>query len=204
MIYLQILINSILLGGIYACIAVGFSLVWGVMNILNILHGTFLMLGGYITFWLFKLYGVDPFLSLPVSAAVMFCSGYVIQRGLINKIVREMLSEVGEMESARLGRPGVPAYWRSLARNRHYFESTWKKHRLMLDGGVLDPEAKAAVDLGVSATNGSRYFIRYFHAALVNIGWEPGRILEIFGVVDHYNSFNALATGMQIESDIKP
>jgi alkylhydroperoxidase/carboxymuconolactone decarboxylase family protein YurZ len=122
----------------------------------------------------------------------------------IEPSVREMLSEVEEMESDRLGRPGVPAYWRFLARNRHYFESTWKKHRLMLDGGVLDPEAKAAVDLGVSATNGSRYFIRYFHAALVNIGWEPGRILEIFGVVDHYNSFNVLATGMQIESDIKP
>ena len=88
MLYAQILINSILLGGIYACIAVGFSLVWGVMNILNVLHGTFLMLGGYVTFWMFKLYGVDPFLSLPVSAAVMFCAGYVVQRGLINKIVR--------------------------------------------------------------------------------------------------------------------
>ena len=61
MLYGQILINSILLGGIYACIAVGFSLVWGVMNILNILHGTFLMLGGYVTFWLFTLYGIDPF-----------------------------------------------------------------------------------------------------------------------------------------------
>ena len=88
MIYIQILINSILLGGIYACVAVGFSLVWGVMNILNVLHGTFLMLGGYVTFWLFKLYGVDPFLSLPISATLMFVVGYVVQRGLINKIVR--------------------------------------------------------------------------------------------------------------------
>ena len=88
MVYSQILINSILLGGIYASIAVGFSLVWGVMNILNILHGTFLMLGGYVTFWMFKLYGVDPFLSLPISAVTMFCAGYVAQRGLINKIVR--------------------------------------------------------------------------------------------------------------------
>lgn len=88
MIYAQILVNSILLGGIYACIAVGFSLVWGVMNILNVLHGTFLMLGGYVTFWMFRLYGVDPFLSLPVSAAAMFCVGYAAQRGLINQIVR--------------------------------------------------------------------------------------------------------------------
>ena len=121
----------------------------------------------------------------------------------IEPSVLEMLSEVEEMESARLGRPGVPAYWRSLARNRHYFESTWKKHRLMLDGGVLDIEAKAAVGLGVSATNGCKFFVRYFHAALVNAGWDSGRILEIFGVVDHYNGFNTLATGMQIESDIR-
>ena len=88
MLYLQILINSILLGGIYACIAVGFSLVWGVMNILNVLHGTFLMLGGYVAFWMFKLYGIDPFLSIPLSAAIMFSLGYLLQLGLINKIIR--------------------------------------------------------------------------------------------------------------------
>ncbi len=122
----------------------------------------------------------------------------------IDPAVRETMGEVLEVESARLGGGGVPRYWRCLARNRHYFESTWKKHRLMLDGGVLERGAKAAVGLGVSATNGSRYCIRYFHAALVRMGWDPGRVLEIFGVVDHYNSFNVLATGMQIESDIRP
>ena len=88
MIYLQILINSILLGGMYAAIAVGFSLVWGVMNILNILHGTFLMLGGYVSFWLFHFYGVDPFLSLPLSAIAMFCLGYLIQLCIVNQVIR--------------------------------------------------------------------------------------------------------------------
>ena len=122
----------------------------------------------------------------------------------IDPVVRELMSEVAEVESARLGRDGVPRYWLCLARNRHYFESTWNKHKLMLDGGVLEKGAKAAVGYGVSATNGSGYFIRYFHSYLVNLGWDPGRILEILGVVDHYNSFNALATGMQIESDIRP
>ena len=122
----------------------------------------------------------------------------------VDPVVRELMSEVAEMESARLDRDSVPRYWRCLARNRHYFESTWNKHKLLLDGGVLEKQAKAAVGLGVSATNGSKYFIRYFHANLVNMGWDPGRILEILGVVDHYNSFNSLATGMQIESDIRP
>ena len=122
----------------------------------------------------------------------------------ITPVVQELMHEVAEVESARLGVDGVPRYWRCLARNRHYFESTWNKHKLMLDGGVLEKGAKAAVGYGVSATNGSRYFIRYFHTYLVKLGWSPGRILEILGVVDHYNSFNSLATGMQIESDIRP
>ena len=122
----------------------------------------------------------------------------------VDPVVRELMGEVEEVESARLGADGVPGYWRCLARNRHYFESTWNKHKLMLDGGVLEKGAKAAVGYGVSATNGSGYFIRYFHAYLVNLGWDAGRILEILGVVDHYNSFNALATGMGIESDIRP
>ena len=50
MIYLQILANGLVLGGLYACIAVGFSLVWGVLNVINILHGTFIVLGSYVAF----------------------------------------------------------------------------------------------------------------------------------------------------------
>ena len=124
--------------------------------------------------------------------------------GEVEAPVKARMEEVEKVESARLGRAGTPKYWRSLARNRHYFESTWEKHKLLLDEGALDPIAKSAVGLGVSATNGCRYFIRYFHAALRTAGWDAGRILEIFGVVDHYNSFNTLATAMQIESDIRP
>ena len=45
MFYLQILVNGLVLGGLYACIAVGFSLVWGVLNVINILHGSFIVLG---------------------------------------------------------------------------------------------------------------------------------------------------------------
>jgi branched-chain amino acid transport system permease protein len=47
----QILINGIILGALYACIAVGFSLVWGVLNVINMLHGSFIILGGYIAFF---------------------------------------------------------------------------------------------------------------------------------------------------------
>lgn len=85
--YLQILINGLLLGGLYVIAALGFSLVWGVMNIINLAHGAFIMLGAYITFWLFRLCGIDPFLSIPVSMLALFVLGYLIQRYVINYVV---------------------------------------------------------------------------------------------------------------------
>ncbi|MBI4589047.1 MAG: branched-chain amino acid ABC transporter permease [Candidatus Rokubacteria bacterium] len=83
----QIVINGILIGGIYACAGLGFSLVWGVMNIINIFHGATIMLGAYITFWLFHLYGIDPLVTVPVSMLTLFLIGYAVQRILINRIL---------------------------------------------------------------------------------------------------------------------
>ncbi|MFQ5692455.1 MAG: carboxymuconolactone decarboxylase family protein [Nitrospinota bacterium] len=117
---------------------------------------------------------------------------------------REILEQIGEHEGRRIGRPGVPKVWRALARNFHYLEATWGKHEMVFAGGGIEPAAKLAVGLGVSVAIGCRYFIRYFRDALTNAGWDPGGILEVIGVVDHYNSFNTIASGMQIESDIRP
>lgn len=83
----QILANGLLLGGIYAAVGVGFSLTWGVLNIINIAHGAMVMLGAYVTWWLFSSAGLDPFLSLPVSMGLLFLLGYVLQRFLINRVI---------------------------------------------------------------------------------------------------------------------
>ena len=83
----QILANGIVLGALYACIAVGFSLVWGVLNVINMLHGSFIILGGYLTFFAWHYAGVNPILMLPVVAAILFGIGYVLQYLFINKVV---------------------------------------------------------------------------------------------------------------------
>jgi branched-chain amino acid transport system permease protein len=87
----QIAVNAVLLSGILALVALGFSLVWGIMNIVNLSHGAFIVMGAYLTYWMHELWKVDPFLSVPVSMAVLFGFGYVIQRVLINQVIRAPL-----------------------------------------------------------------------------------------------------------------
>ena len=84
----QVVVNGILLGGLYAVMALGLALVWGVLNIVNLAHGAFIMLGGYAAWHLYTLAGIDPFLALPLVAVAMFTLGYALQRGLLNLVVR--------------------------------------------------------------------------------------------------------------------
>jgi branched-chain amino acid transport system permease protein len=84
----QDLVNGILVGGIFAVVALGFSLVWGIMNIINLAHGAFVMLGAYTAFVLFSVWHLDPFLSIPIAFVVLFVFGYCVQRFVINFVVR--------------------------------------------------------------------------------------------------------------------
>jgi len=84
----QAILNGILFGAVYVCIGMGFSLVWGVMNIINLAHGSFIMLGAYITYTLFTYLKIDPFLTLPISMLVLYFIGYASQKYLLNYIIR--------------------------------------------------------------------------------------------------------------------
>jgi branched-chain amino acid transport system permease protein len=86
--FAQVVVNGILQGGLYAVMALGLALVWGVLNIVNLAHGAFIMLGGYLSWYLYTDAHIDPFLGLPITAVVMFCLGYVVQRGVLNLVVR--------------------------------------------------------------------------------------------------------------------
>jgi branched-chain amino acid transport system permease protein len=83
----QILANGIVLGALYACIAVGFSLVWGVLNVINMLHGSFIILGGYLTYFAWFYLGLHPVITLPAVALLLYALGFVVQYVFINKVV---------------------------------------------------------------------------------------------------------------------
>lgn len=84
---LQSTIYGLLQGGLFALVAVGFSLVWGVMNIVNLAHGAFVLIGAYIAWKLNEAVGLDPFAGMLAAAGCLFVVGYTLQRLLINLVV---------------------------------------------------------------------------------------------------------------------
>lgn len=87
MLLMQVLVNGILLGGLYACMAIGFSVIWGVMNLINLAHGSMIVLGAYITYFITTQTGIDPFLTIPISGAGLFVLGFLLQKYLLNFVV---------------------------------------------------------------------------------------------------------------------
>jgi branched-chain amino acid transport system permease protein len=85
--FLQATVNGLLQGGLLALVAVGFSLVWGVMNIVNLAHGAFVVIGAYIAWKLQTAAGIEPLLGMLAAAVGLLAAGYLLQRYLINLVV---------------------------------------------------------------------------------------------------------------------
>jgi branched-chain amino acid transport system permease protein len=84
---LQTLASGVLTGLIYALVAIGLTMIFGVMEIVNFAHGEFLMLGMYASFWMFALFKLDPMFTLPLTVLMLFAFGVLLYRGLIKRII---------------------------------------------------------------------------------------------------------------------
>ena len=89
-VFLQSLLSGVLVGGVYALIGIGLTIIFGVMRVINFAHGDLLMLGMYVTWGLFTLYGIDPYLSLVVTAPVLFLWGALLQKVFINRVLNAL------------------------------------------------------------------------------------------------------------------
>jgi branched-chain amino acid transport system permease protein len=83
---IQVIIVGLLTGGVYALMATGLTLIFGVMRVINIAHGAFLIFSAYISYWMFTAYGLDPFLSIIVSVPLLFTIGIVFQRYVLSRV----------------------------------------------------------------------------------------------------------------------
>ncbi len=85
--FLQITLNGIFTSGVYIAVVLGLSLVFGVMRIVNFAHGELVMIGAYITYWLFVLFGMNPYLSLILDACIVFLIGVLMYKLSVEKIL---------------------------------------------------------------------------------------------------------------------
>lgn len=97
---LQILSYGIITGSFYGLAALGLCLVFGVMKHLNIAHGSLIMLGGYIAYWLFDLFAIDPLIALPIAMAILFLLGTALYKGLFSHL--EKLPEGRKIDNSML------------------------------------------------------------------------------------------------------
>ena len=81
------IVSGLMQGGAYALVSVGLTMIFGVMRIMNFAHGEFLMLSMYASFWLFQLYGVNPYVSLFMVIPTFFVIGWAVQRIIIQPII---------------------------------------------------------------------------------------------------------------------
>jgi branched-chain amino acid transport system permease protein len=85
---LQSAVSGLLVGGMYGLVALGLALAFGVLKVLNVAHGELLMLGGYAAFFAFSLWGIDPFVSLPLVFIALFAFGVILYQVLFRFVVR--------------------------------------------------------------------------------------------------------------------
>jgi branched-chain amino acid transport system permease protein len=89
-VFFQSLISGILIGGVYALIGIGLTIIFGVMRVINFAHGDLLMLGMYATYFLFTLLHIDPFVSIVITIPLMFLFGAFLQKVFINRALNAL------------------------------------------------------------------------------------------------------------------
>ncbi len=153
----QSLISGILMGLIFALVAVGLTLIWGIMDIVNFAHGDFLMAGMYISYWLYALWGVDPLFSLPASALLLFLLGVAVYRLVIRRIIgAPMLIQI-------FATFGLMILLRYLA--FYFFKPNYRfVQKTLLSGtlnlwGVYITKPQLVAALGAFVTTGAVYFL---------------------------------------------
>jgi branched-chain amino acid transport system permease protein len=91
---IQTLLIGIVVGALYGVVALGFGLIVGVMKFVNIAHGSFIIIGGYVAFWLFTLLDIDPYLSIPLVMCAMFVLGLILYRLVLSPLLKYPRAEM--------------------------------------------------------------------------------------------------------------
>jgi len=157
--FAEALVNGLLLGGLFAVTALGLSLVFGVMRLINVVHGELLVLGAYLSWLLLRHTGIDPLLGILVVAPAMFLIGLPIQRVLLNPLMGSgaeapLLTTFG---LSIIGQNLFLLFWSADTRSLQASYGTASAHVLGLDVPVIYAISFA---FAVALTTGTQVFIR--------------------------------------------
>jgi branched-chain amino acid transport system permease protein len=158
-ILVQALVSGALMGCVYALIAAGLSLIFGLMEIVNFAHGEFLMLAMFTTFWAWALFRLDPLVSLPGSTLLLFLLGVLVYKGIISRILgAPMLAQIfATFGLAVFLRSAAQFFWTPDFRLVH---NPWLGGRLSLFGVFVGAPQLAAALAALGAFGGLNWFIR--------------------------------------------
>jgi branched-chain amino acid transport system permease protein len=117
--FLNLVINGLMIGGLYATMTLGLTLLFGVMGVINVAQADFIVLSAYIVYWMFKLYGLSPFISFIVTVPVMFGIGMLLEKGLIEPLQKRTRSR-GEFV-----RMTLPVFFGVMMVVRHSMTALW-------------------------------------------------------------------------------
>jgi branched-chain amino acid transport system permease protein len=142
---LQTIADGLVLGGLYSLAAVGFSLIFGVMGVVNLSHGALVMIGAYLAWFLWQKAGIDPLLAIPLIMAMLFVAGYAYQRLLIQLAV-----DRSSLLASLLVTFGVALMLRNtlvlvFSPDLHSITPAYAGSPLSLGGVVFDPVRVAAL-----------------------------------------------------------
>jgi branched-chain amino acid transport system permease protein len=115
----QLIISALFTGIIYSLMAIGLSIIFGVVRVINFAHGEFVMLAMYMTYWIFKLLGIDPYLSVFISMPIFFLIGVALHQGIIKHILEapEEAQVIATFGVAFILRYGAALFWSSRHRS---------------------------------------------------------------------------------------
>lgn len=155
--WINTILQGVLLGGLYALYGMGLSLIFGVMRIVNLAHGDFIMLGAFLSLLATQIIGIPPLLSLLVIVPVMFGLGYALQKGILNKTI-----------GAGLMPPLVITFGMSVI-VQNVLQLVFSADSQGLDAGSLET---ASIALGNGLAVGIMPLITFAFAVLILIGLQ--------------------------------
>jgi len=162
----QLAVSTLLLGGVYALIAVGLTLIFGVMRVVNFAHGEFLMLGMYLAFWAFTLLHLDPYVTLVLALPLIFAGGWLSYHLVMRPVVHasanvQVFTTVGlsiALQNAAL------VLWTA---DSQYVRTSYYAVAVHLGGTVLNLAQIAAFAVAVALTAALFAFMRWSYTGKV-------------------------------------